>query len=505
MQFKDVSRLVVDRVDRGEFAVHRDLFRDPEIFELEMRHIFEGTWVFLGMASQIPKPNDFFTTNIGRTPVIVSRSAKGELAAFINSCRHRGAILCHTDSGNSKYHVCNYHGWAYDSGGKVVDIKDRKAAGYPESFDRDDHNLMPLGRFGEYRGILFGSLNPDVPSLEEHLGETRTFLDMVMDQSPQGMELIPGVSRYTFNGNWKLQIENCVDLYHLTSAHPSFIEIVNRRKSGESKHGLKALDFNDYRLPGVVRGSYTFEHGHAMVWGGNAAPEVRPLWSMIDEVKGRVGALRARWMLSTRNLTIYPNVQFAENASLQIRVIRPLSVDKTEMTIYCLAPVGEPDDAREFRIRQYEDFFNSTGLATPDDTTSYEDCQIGYRARRIEWQQGYVRAIGRVQRGADDYAKELGVNPATSMSGNFDIQDETVFHAGYREWMRLVKKGMEGAAKAKPAGIGKQAAKKAGATKPAVKKAVANKAAVNKTRAKKAVLKKSAPSKARGKAKGRAR
>ena len=116
-----------------------------------------------------------------------------------------------------------------------------------------------------------------------------------------------------------------------------------------------------------------------------------------------------------------------------------------------------------------------------------------------------MRAIGMVQRGADDYAKELGVNPATSMSGNFDIQDETVFHAGYREWMRLGKKGMEGTAKAKPAGIGKQAAKKAGATKPAVKKAAANKAAVNKTRAKKAVLKKSAPSKARGKAKGRAR
>ncbi len=442
MEYQDVARLIDDRADEGEFSVHRDIFRDPEVFELEMKHIFEGTWVFLGMASQVPKPHDFFTTAIGRSPVIVSRDAGGALGAFINTCRHRGALLAHTDRGSARFHVCNYHGWAYDSGGKVVDIKDRKQACYPPSFDAQDHNLVPLAKFAEYRGILFGSLSAEVPPLEEHLGEARAFLDMVVDQSPQGVELVPGVSRYVFKGNWKLQIENCVDLYHLTSAHPSFMEIVSRRKSGASGHGLKALDFNDYRLPGVVRGSYTFKYGHAMVWGGNAAPDVRPLWSTIGEVRARVGEMRAQWMLCTRNLTIYPNAQFAENASLQLRVIRPLSVDRTEMTIYCLAPVGEPDEARAHRIRQYEDFFNSTGLATPDDTTSYEDCQTGFRARQVEWQQGYVRGITAMQRGADQYAKELGVHPETSVSGGFDIQDETVFHSGYREWLRLMRKGL---------------------------------------------------------------
>src|SRR6185436_4974269 len=106
--------------------------------------------------------------------------------------------------------------------------------------------------------ILFASLNPDVPSLEEHLGDTRAFIDLIVDQGEHGIELVPGASTYVFRGNWKLQVENCVDLYHLTSAHPSFMKIVEKRKSGESKHGLKALDFNDYRLPGVVRGSYTF-------------------------------------------------------------------------------------------------------------------------------------------------------------------------------------------------------------------------------------------------------
>jgi len=442
MDWSSLERLVVDRPTDGRFTVHRDIFRDPAVFELEMKHIFEGTWVFLGFASQAPRPHDYFTTSVGRTPVLVTRDAAGTLRAFVNSCRHRGALLAHTERGHARYHVCNYHGWAFDSSGKVVDIKDRKAGAYTDDFERDDHDLVPLGRFGEYRGLLFGSVNPDVPPLEEHLGETRAFLDMVLDQSPDGIELVPGVSRYVFKGNWKLQIENCTDLYHLTSAHPSFIEIVSRRKSGESGHGLAALDFNDYRLPGVVRGSYTFRHGHAMVWGTNATPEVRPLWHTIEAVRDRVGALQAQWMLATRNLTIYPNVQFAENASLQCRVIRPLAVDRTEMTIWCLAPVGEPDTAREHRIRQYEDFFNSTGLATPDDTMCYEDCQRGYGARSIEWQQGYSRGMAVVHDGPDEYARQLGVHPATSVSGNFDIQDETVFHAGYREWLRLMRRGV---------------------------------------------------------------
>ena len=441
MQFQDLSRLVVDRPDAGEFLVHRDIYRDPAVFEAEMRHVFEATWVFLGFASQVPKAHDFMTGWIGRQPVVVMRDAKGKLGAFINACPHRGSILCHTETGNSKFHVCPYHGWAFDSGGKVVDIKDRKDACYSAAFEAQDHDLVPVARFGEYRGLLFGSMGSTGPSLEEYLGETRTFLDLVMDQGEQGMELVPGRSTYVFKGNWKLQIENCVDLYHLTSAHPSFMKIVERRKSGESAHGLKALDFADYRLPGVMRGSYTFRHGHAMVWGTTANPAVRPLFDGYDKLLARVGELRARWMLYTRNLTIFPNVQFAENASLQVRVIRPLAVDRTEMTIHCLAPVGESDAARERRIRQYEDFFNATGLATPDDTTSYEDCQTGFMARNVEWQQGHARGMTAVRQGPDEYAKELGVNPATSVSGGYDIQDETVFHASYREWLRLMEVG----------------------------------------------------------------
>lgn len=438
---EQIDHLILDRVTEGRFSVHRDVLRDPELFELEMRYIFEGTWIFLGLASQAAAAHDFVTTWIGRNPVIISRDAQGKLHALLNTCRHRGAAVCPQARGNAKHFVCPYHGWAYDSAGRNIDIKDHKDGAYSRAFEEENHDLTPLPRFAEYRGLLFGALTTAVPSLEEHLGETRAFLDLLLDQSPQGIEIVPGVSTYTFKGNWKLQLENGLDAYHLTSTHPSFVKIVGRRRSGESGYRLPAVDFAQQRL----RGGFTFDYGHAAVWSRNSTPEVRPLYATLAEVTERVGEVRARWMLDSRNLALFPNAQLVDNASMQLRVIRPLAVDLTEMKSYCIAPVGESAAVRESRLRQFEDFFNSSGLATPDDTSCYEACQTGHGARIVEWQQGYSRGMLAAHIGANETAANLGIHPVASQTGPHELQDEQVFHAAYREWRRLM---MDGAARA---------------------------------------------------------
>ena len=122
MRFQDIRDYVRDEPERGAFRVHRDLFRDPQLFELEMAHIFEGGWVFVCLDSQVPKPHDFYVTRVGRRSVMVTRDGLGNLHCFFNTCRHRGATLCHTESGNCKVHVCEYHGWAYGSDGENTDI-----------------------------------------------------------------------------------------------------------------------------------------------------------------------------------------------------------------------------------------------------------------------------------------------------------------------------------------------------------------------------------------------
>lgn len=442
MKTSSLAAYVDDRAAEGHFSVNRAIFTDPEIFELEMKHIFGRTWIFLGLASQVPNPHDYLSAWIGRQPVLVMRDGAGNLGAFYNTCRHRGALICHTERGNARLHVCHYHGWAYDSSGRNVDVKEKKHGAYTPAFDQESHDLAPLAAFANYRGFLFGSASADVPPIEEHLGGARKFLDLVVDQSPHGVELVPGNSVYTFRANWKLQIENCSDVYHLTTTHRSFLAINERRRSGESKYTLQTVDSNSWRSPTVVRGSFTFPRGHAVVWGENPAPEIRPLYAQVDALRSRVGEVTARWMLGSNNLTVYPNMQLANNAAMLMRVIRPLAADRTEMRLYCVAPVGEPEHAREYRIRQFEDFYNATGMATPDDNVSYEDCQDGYAAAAVEWQQGYARGLACVEKGADRYARELSIEPDTSMSGQFSTGDETVFHSSYREWLRLMGEGL---------------------------------------------------------------
>ena len=225
MDLQDVRLYIDDRPEQGVFRVHRAVYADPELFELEMKYIFERTWNYLALESELPRPNDFVTRHIGRTPVMVSRDATGRVGDSVNLSSHKDATVPRLEFGTSPYHVCPYHGWAYDAGGRNVDIKDRQAGCYAPAFDEQDHDLMPVARLGLYKGMIFGSLSPDVPDLVEHLGDLKFFLDLHLEQGPQGMELIPGRALYSYRGNWKMQMENGQDAYHFASTHRSLVEI----------------------------------------------------------------------------------------------------------------------------------------------------------------------------------------------------------------------------------------------------------------------------------------
>ena len=448
----DLERLIDDRPDEAWFSVHRDAFRDPEVFELEMRHIFEATWNFVGLESQLPRPNDFLTTTIGRAPVVVMRDAGGKLGCFLNSCRHKGAVVFHAGAGNGQHHSCPYHGWTYDTGGRCVAITSHRQGGYSPAFESLDHNLARVAKFDAYRGLLFASLSEDVPPLDEYLGDAKRAIDLVVDQGPEGIELVPGAVSFTYNANWKFQLENSSDTYHFIPTHTSYIGVLEKRRNARAaaavgnsagKPATTGSIYEDIDAQAASRrGCFTFPHGHVLMWGDNPAVQARPLYPMLPEIEKRVGKVMAKWMMYVRNLTLFPNVQIAENASMQLRIIRPLAVDRTEMLAYCVAPKGEPPEARIKRLRQYEDFFNPTGFATPDDTSAYEACQRGDEARTLDWQQGYARGLTVSKAGGNAEAEELGIHPETSAVGGYRMGDETVFRGNYRAWLELLKRGV---------------------------------------------------------------
>ena len=93
MDMSDLNRYLDDRPEASVFRVHGDAFTDNELLDLEFRHIFEKTWIFLTLESSIARANDYVTTRIGRTPVLVTRNASGGIGAFVNACRHKGATV----------------------------------------------------------------------------------------------------------------------------------------------------------------------------------------------------------------------------------------------------------------------------------------------------------------------------------------------------------------------------------------------------------------------------
>ena len=435
---KTLDTAVQDDPTNGIYRVNRDIFTDPEIFELEMKYIFEGNWIYLAHESQIPSKNDYLTTHIGRQPIIIARDRDGELNAFINACSHRGAMLCRFKRGNKVIFTCPFHGWTFTNSGKLLKVKDPEGAGYPNQFNKDgSHDLTKVARFESYRGFLFGSLNPDVPPLTAHLGEAAKFIDLIVDQSPEGLEVLRGSSTYVYDGNWKLQTENGADGYHVSTVHWNYVATTERRKQAEQPDNVRAMN-----LSGIGRrdgGFYSFAKGHLVLWGDLANPEDRPSWERHEELAARFDQSHADWIVRRlHNLCLYPNVYLMDQMSSQIRICRPMAVDKTEVTIYCLAPKGESAEARTRRIRQYEDFFNASGMATPDDLEEFRRCQMSYRGRAAGWND-LSRGAEHWIRGPDATAETLGLNPLRSGAR---IDDEGLFIVQHRYWQDAMRRGL---------------------------------------------------------------
>jgi benzoate/toluate 1,2-dioxygenase subunit alpha len=361
---------------RGVYRGRRDAYTDPDIFELEMRHIFEGNWIYLAHESQLPNNGDYLTVNMGRQPVVLTRDRNGGLNALINACSHKGAMLCRRKKDNRATFTCPFHGWTFNNAGKLLKVKDPRGAGYPETFKTDgSHDLTRVPRFESYRGFLFGSLNPDVPELKDHLGGAAKIIDMIADQSPEGVEVLRGSSTYTYDGNWKVQAENGADGYHVSAVHWNYAATTARRSSGESATETKAMDAGQW---GKLRGGYyAWEKGHVLLWNEWGNPEDRPLWGRRDDFAQQYGQAYASGTpaisASTRTSTSWTSSVRRSGTSTRSRWTRPRSPSTASPPRVRAPRPGRPASASTRT--------SSTPAAWPPRTTSRSSAP----ARRPTW------------------------------------------------------------------------------------------------------------------------
>ena len=345
-------------------------------------------------------------------------------------------MICRRKTDNRMTLTCPFHGWTFRNDGTLLKVKDPDGAGYPDTFNvNGSHNMTKVARFDSYRGFLFGSLNADVLPLAEHLGDSTKVIDMLVDQSPDGLEVLRGSSTYTYDGNWKVQAENGADGYHVTATHWNYAATTSRRGTGESKNDTKALDAGSWGKSGG--GYWSFPHGHLCLWTWAANPQDRPLWDKLDDLKATFGDAKGEFMVKgSRNLCLYPNVYVMDQFSTQIRHFRPIAPDKTEVTIYCIAPKGESAAARSHRIRQYEDFFNASGMATPDDLEEFRSCQLTFRAQAAPWND-MSRGAEHWLTGPDEVAQSLGMHGV--ISAGVKNEDEGLYPVQHGYWLQTMR------------------------------------------------------------------
>lgn len=443
--WQDYIRGCLDfRPEQGIYRIAREMFTEPALFDLEMELIFEKNWIYACHESELPNPNDFVTLRAGRQPMIITRDAKGELHALINACQHRGTTLTRLARGNQSTFTCPFHAWCYKSDGRLVKVK---APGeYPQDFDKAARGLKQA-RIQSYKGFVFISLDPlGNNSLEDYLGDARIFLDMMVAQSPTGeLEVLPGKSVYTYDGNWKLQNENGLDGYHVSTVHYNYVSTVQHRQQVNAAKGAATGTTLDYTKLGAGDadtddGWFSFANGHSLLFSDMPNPSVRPGYATVmPRLVREYGEARAQWMMHRlRNLNIYPSLFFLDQISSQLRIVRPLAWNKTEIHSQCLGVKGESAADRTNRIRQFEDFFNVSGMGTPDDLVEFREAQKGFQASLERWNdisRGHHRWVS----GPTANSEALGIRPL--LTGT-EFTHEGLYVNQHGAWQRFLLDGL---------------------------------------------------------------
>lgn len=380
--------------------VHRRVYGDPDIFEMEMERIFDRAWVYVGHESQIREPGDFITTRIGRRPLVLVRHSDGSIRLIHNQCAHRGAMVVPADSGHAEEFVCCYHGWTYGTDGKLIRVP--LEHGYPEHFDTNAPGtaMVAVPRVESYRGFVFGSLATDGPGLTDFLGYMTTSFDDMVDRAPDGdVEVAGGVFKHAYDGNWKLYLENLCDAAHPLFVHDSSTEAARQQDDTTYTDGAGEIAVRQMRQNGAPYkfwleevGIWTYPNGHSFLGDYHdddklVAAKRDPLFAeYIAELEKRKGAAETQRILEvTRwNSNIYPNISFMSQYR-QFRVVHPISVNRTEVYNYSFRLKGAPEKMFEDTVA-FSNVTNGTGsLVLTDDLETYGRIGVGVNAGGAEW------------------------------------------------------------------------------------------------------------------------
>src|SRR5713101_5262275 len=386
MKDASLDNLIIDDQKAGIFRVNRRSFIENEYLELERERVYAKCWIYAGHESEIPQPGDYRSRRVAGRALILVRGDDGVARVLLNTCTHRGSLVCRQPRGNARSFQCPYHAWTFNCRGDLIGVPGESS--YSEAFDRADFALGRPARMDSYRGFIFVNFERSAPDLSDYLAGGKEYLDLVCDQSETGMKISEGAQAYSIRANWKLLVENSIDGYHGLPTHQRYFTFL--ADSGTDLRG---------GLDGPHQKALDLGNGHAAI--EFIAPFGRPIarWvpsfgelakARIEEkqrrLEERFGSERAFRIAQTgRNLLIFPNLIINDIMAITVRTFFPVSPDYMEVNAWNLGPSDEEIEDSELRLDNFLTFLGPGGFATPDDVEMLESCQRGFVNREVEW------------------------------------------------------------------------------------------------------------------------
>ncbi len=353
------------------------LLSDPEIYEAERIKIFATSWNFLAHESEIPYPGDYVVRYIEQTPLIVVRGEDNIIRVFLNVCPHKGREFVKAEIGNTSHIRCPYHGFVYNTRGKLVGCPVQKHA-IGDIINYNDFNMYRINS-EIYHGFIFGNLDPKPKKdLLNFLGDFKFYFDLVSNKSDTGLTFT-NPQRWVVPFNWKAAADNFAgDIYHAFTAHATGYALFPKEtiKANAVLTGLQVDAGNGH---GIAFSRII----DSPQWYGNWWPElIKKAKNTLTESEYKFWT---KYSTSTIIGNVFPNFGFLNAGMpfkggstkesiapiLTFRVWNPISSDKTQIWNWFAIENDAPDDLKKYSYLAYQHSFTANGVFEEDDMENW--------------------------------------------------------------------------------------------------------------------------------------
>jgi phenylpropionate dioxygenase-like ring-hydroxylating dioxygenase large terminal subunit len=395
-------------VDLEHGMVSRELYVNADLYQQELEQIYGRAWLFVGHESMVPEPGDFFLSRMGEESVILVRDRKSKIHVFLNTCRHRGNKVCRYDDGNALLFTCSFHGWSYDTDGRLVGVPHYETA-FGDQLDRNDFGLHEVAQMANLNGSIWATWDPKAPSFEEYLGVFEPTIRACFDASDgteNGVQLVLPVQKFRIPTNWKFAAFSFDgDALHGTTTHRSLgvfrevgVAVMSNEepRSSEARpqaiverggpHG-KTLELSSAELGhGGHRNIYdtTFDKiPYSPSWERYEAPEVADYYR--DAAVKRAQKYVGKYFHAYGGAHVFPNINVQNNRHL---IWHPHGVGMTES--WRIFPVDRdaPQAVKEATLRYAIRSCGATGVTESDDMENWNyamEASSGTQAKRLDY------------------------------------------------------------------------------------------------------------------------